>query len=140
MSHLGSDFWNDFDGRRTDRDSALIQTMRTVRAIRGADRPRAEVPEEIRAALAHLCAAMDGLVDWMEQERRADPDAVKLLGNLQEIGSGIVRCLSACPLDIILKKPAAPSSNAEQLPPQPVHELESSEESEAVTVATTSSK
>lgn len=105
MSHLGSNFWNDFDGRRTDPDTALIQTMRTVRAIRGADRARPKVPEEIRAALAHLYAAMDGLVDWMEQERRADPDAVKLLGNLQEVGASVVRCLSACPLDIILKKP-----------------------------------
>ena len=105
MSHLGSDFWNDFDGRRTDQDTALIQTMRTVRAIRGTDRPRAEVPDEIRAALAHLCDAMDGLVDWMEQERRADPDAVALLGTLQLVGAGVVRCLSACPLDMIVKKP-----------------------------------
>ncbi|HET7264424.1 MAG TPA: hypothetical protein VFL28_07120 [bacterium] len=104
MSHLGSDFWHDFEGTRTDQDVALIQTMRTVRAIRGADRPRAGVPEEIRAALAHLCAAMEGLVDWMEQEGGTDSNAMQLLQDLHRVGDGVVRCLSACPVQIILEK------------------------------------
>ncbi len=78
--------------------------MRTVRAIRGADRPRDGVPEEIRAALAHLCAAMEGLVDWMEQEGAANSNATQLLKQLQTLGDGVVRCLSACPVEIILEK------------------------------------
>ena len=101
MSPLGNDFWSDFDGTHSGHDLALAQTMRTVRAIRGVERPRAQVQEEIRAALSHLCAAIEGLVEWMEQERRTDSEALQLLDSLKKIGDDVVRSLSACPLPMI---------------------------------------
>jgi hypothetical protein len=104
---LRSDFWTDFYGTRGEHDGALAQTVRTVRAIRGADRPRG-VPEEIRAALTHLCAAMDGLVEWMEQEQRLAPEALQealqLIDRLRALGDGVVRCLAACPLDMVAQQ------------------------------------
>ena len=101
---LRSDFWSDFYGPHAEHDLALAQTMRTVRAIRGTEPPPAGVQEELRAGLAHLCAAMEGLVEWMEQERRADPEALQLIASLRKIGDDVVRCLSASPLKMILPR------------------------------------
>ena len=104
MSPLGRDFWSDFYGTHSEHDLALAQTMRTVRAIRGTERSRARVQGDIRAALSHLCAAMEGLVEWMEQEQRTDSEALQLIDGLRKVGDGAVRCLSACPLELVLQK------------------------------------
>lgn len=104
VSPLRSDFWSDFYGPHAEHDLALAQTMRTVRAIRGVEQPRAGVQEEIRAGLSHLCAAMEGLAEWMAQEGRTDPEALQLIATLREIGDGVVRCLSACPIEMILQR------------------------------------
>jgi hypothetical protein len=109
VSRFGSDFWRSFDEAPIEQDLALAQTLRTVRAIRGVDAPQApvqDVPhasvrEEMQAALTHLCAAMSRLVEWMEQERRTDPEALQLMSRLRETGDGLVRCLSACPIAMI---------------------------------------
>jgi len=107
VSPLRSDFWSDFYGPHAEHDLALAQTVRTVRAIRGVERPRAGVHEELRAGLSHLCAAMEGLAEWMEQERRPDPEALQLIANLRKIADGVVRSLSACPLEMIVQKGSA---------------------------------
>jgi hypothetical protein len=104
VSRFGSEFWRDSPALHTEPDLALAQTMRTIRAIRGGESPHASVQEEIRAALAHLCSAMNRLVEWMEQERRTDSEALQLMGSLREMGDGVVRCLSACPLDMIFSE------------------------------------
>jgi len=109
VSRLGNDFWRDFHATPSEHDLALAQTMRTVRAIRGSERPRAPVIEEIRAVLSHLGAAMEGLVEWMEQRRRTDSEALQLVASLRKMGDEAVRCLSACPLDMILQEESAES-------------------------------
>jgi len=88
--------------------------MRTVRAIRGSERPRAPVNEEIRATLSHLRAAMEGLVQWMEQRGRTDSEALQLMASLRKMGDEIVRCLSACPLEMILQEEPAESGLREE--------------------------
>ena len=104
MSPLGRDFWSDFYGTRTEHDLALAQTMRAVRAIRGPERSRAGVQRDIHAALSHLTTAMEGLVEWMEQEQRTDTEALQLIDSLRKLGDGVVRCLSACPLALVRQK------------------------------------
>ena len=107
MSRFGNDFWRIFHSASTDQDLALAQTMRTVRAIRGGENPHPSVQDEIQAALSHLCAAMNRLVEWMEQERRTDSDALQLMDRLREMGDGVARCVSACPLGMILQGESA---------------------------------
>jgi len=104
LSPLSRDFWSDFYGAHTEHDLALAQTLRTVRAIRGSERSRARVQADIRAALSHLTVAMEGLVGWMEQEQRTDAEALQLLDSLRKLGDGVVRCLAACPLEMVLQK------------------------------------
>lgn len=104
MSPLSRDFWSDFYGTHAEHDLALAQTLRTVRAIRGSERSRAGVQADIRAALSHLTAAMEGLVEWMEQEQRTDAEALQLIDSLRKLGDGVVRSLSACPLELVMQK------------------------------------
>lgn len=104
MSPLRSDFWSDFYGPHAEHDLALAQTVRTVRAIRGVEQPRAGVHEELRAGLSHLCTAMEGLAEWMEQEQRIDSEALQLIADLRKIGDGVVRCLTACPIEMIAQR------------------------------------
>jgi hypothetical protein len=102
VSRFGSEFWGDLHAAPSEQDIALAQTMRTVRAIRGGEHPRAPVQEEMRAALSHLRAAMERLVEWMERRRRADSETLELIASLRKLGDGVVRCLSECPLEMIL--------------------------------------
>lgn len=108
MASSGSSFYAGWD----EQDLALAQTIRAVRAIRGtaarAGVPGVGVQEEMRAALAHLCAAMDGLVDWMQQRGRADSEALQLVARLRRAGDAVAQCMAECPVEVVLHEDALP--------------------------------
>lgn len=106
VASSGSGFYSSWD----EQDLALAQTIRAVRAIRGTARPRAEMPgvgvqEEIRAALGHLCSAMDGLVGWMQQRGQVHSEALQLVVRLRQAGDAVAQCMAECPVDVVLQEP-----------------------------------
>jgi hypothetical protein len=95
---------NDVHGPHDVEDLLLLQTLRTVRTMRGAARRRLLVEEEVREALVHVGTAMEHLVGWMEREGERHGQAMRLLTQLRQAGDALAQCLGACPLDIVIQE------------------------------------
>jgi hypothetical protein len=76
--------------------------VRLKESVKGPPHAAVRVEEEIADAICHVLNAMELVIDWIDRQHAADPDALLLLADLKTAGNALVQCVGACPCGMVM--------------------------------------